>query len=104
MNKHVEVLVRNQVAKLLADNEFLVRQIQVKAQRLDDLKVLLRENLAELESLRVTLSAVSQADVTCLTPTPTSGTDTDGCKYHSSPEPNAHAVNELPQHTNIIVG
>ena len=54
--KTVTQLVENQIVKLTGDNERLVREIPFLAQRLEDLKTLLKQNLDEIQNLREFLS------------------------------------------------
>lgn len=117
MNPYVKTVIQNRVAKLMADNEVLVRQIPFLVQRAEDMKAVLKENVAELQWLRAELSAASSSATSVAgqsSSTPASASpstlpsqETDGCKYHSSPEPGSttHLTdNDLPKHTSIIVG
>lgn len=60
MKAHVVTLTEGRVQKLMGDNERLVREIPFLAQRLDDLKEVLRANLEEINALRAFLSANSE--------------------------------------------
>lgn len=91
MNQVVKAMVVNRVAKLRGDNEFLTKHIQFLAQRLEDARKTLRENIQEVIELTEFLQEAEtpiEAEV-----------ETDGCKFHTAPD-----TTHVPKHTNIIVG
>lgn len=57
MNNSTKKLIENQIAKLRADNDYLARQIPFLAQRLEDMKKTLADNIKEVVELQDTLAS-----------------------------------------------
>lgn len=88
---YVTTLVELRIEKLLSDNDVMARQITFYQARVADYQVTMLTNLMEVKELRQFLSAAQTA------PQDT-GTETTAITT------SAHAENELPKSTNVIVG
>lgn len=102
MSRTAKDILIEQRDKLKGDCEFLARQIPVLAQRLEDMKQTLNDNIKSIHSIECALEIVGapafslkidESDNFPCGTWPKPAQTVDGCKFHSSPD--------IPKHLKI---